>query len=1180
MNTQIHDAFINAVLADASYIDGLKGRPDGDLVQALKGVLTETLAQYVVDHFSVIDQYTDGNVWGSGFSVTVFQDRASGQRYVAFRGTERLSALADVLTDANVVAVTGLAQGQVIPMVNWYLRAIAAPGVPVVQLNTSIHNDSAGRVVKDTFTGTGNGILLGSGPLVVTGHSLGGHLATVFARLFPDNIAHSNTFNGLGVGRLLPDSLLAQIENTLGLGQTSYPTASGQSNYYAEHGINVATNSLWLAQYGERIPLFNEEATTIPNHLMYKLTDALALYDALGTIDSQLSITDATRILDAASANAPASLESLLDALRTLCHTTNTLSTQIGDTDLSASRIDYQTKLSALRGLVEGDPMLRGRIVSLANTTSTELVALASSDLGYRYAFKALNPFAITGAPGLYDQFNVDGALDPYDSVSGTGQLTQEWLTDRAKLLQAVVASNTIDNPTTARVPEVTGIKTEYHYFTDNSEHILFADPIAGTNSLPTRVVAFADDSGRPLTGTDYLLGDHLYGGGGADTLLGEGGDDYLEGRAGNDQMFGGADNDTLVGGAGTDTLNGGAGTNVLKGGSEFDTYIASSGEGMQIITDFDGQGRVLLDGAQVTGGAKVGGNTYVSADRATTLSFVGDLDSGGTLMIGSNVRIENFKNYDLGIALEATTPPTTPPTYTFYYPSDDDTQNGEWPCGSDFNDFIQSAGRNRFSPNYELVLGLDGTTYWGKAGDDLFEGSYNSGDWFWGGAGDDTMYGGALGSQLTPEPSVSDTDYLYGGAGQDKIIGGKGADHIWGDMDGAFAQNIDGQISLDTKIAFGDIDFRGDAIPGKLVGLWTRLFHNTGFSDEHIFDSIRGALDYALGISPETNLDTLFDDSIDGCEGDDQIFGGNGSDTILGGPGSDVIDGDGGANFYRTFGSYAYLLGKPGDDYIDGGGGDDNLTDSWGGNDVIYGGEGNDSLTNSDRMYLGFWEDVSFSNLLDGGDGNDEIQSGNLSTGGYDLLYGGNGDDTITFSGDQSGAFVDGGDGDDTIDVATDTDAKETTVVIGGDGSDFIQALGNSVNIDGGAGDDEIFAYSLSSDVKGGAGHDVIYAGGNGRIDGGVGDDSIFVDPEGSSIAINQSDAAVDDFDQLFIVGSVADASEVYFRQVGQDLEMDFQLFEDLGSRISVENWFEHGNHGLDAISFEDGVTWTPSDV
>jgi hypothetical protein len=82
-----------------------------------------------------------------------------------------------------------------------------------------------------------------------------------------------------------------------------------QTNYFAEHGLDLTTNNWWFSQIGTRTPLFNEEGTGVPNHLMYKMTDALALSDVLGRIDGNVALSTMVGILDAASADAPASLE-------------------------------------------------------------------------------------------------------------------------------------------------------------------------------------------------------------------------------------------------------------------------------------------------------------------------------------------------------------------------------------------------------------------------------------------------------------------------------------------------------------------------------------------------------------------------------------------------------------------------------------------------------------------------------------------------------------------------------------------------------------------------------------------------------------------------------------------------------------------------------------------------------
>lgn len=70
-----------------------------------------------------------------------------------------------------------------------------------------------------------------------------------------------------------------------------------------------------------------------------------------------------------------------------------------------------------------------------------------------------------------------------------------------------------------------------------------------------------------------------MHGNGGNDTLFGSGSGDLLFGDAGNDVIFGGGGDDFLYGGTDNDTLSGGSGS---------DTFVIYSGDGAEVITDFN----------------------------------------------------------------------------------------------------------------------------------------------------------------------------------------------------------------------------------------------------------------------------------------------------------------------------------------------------------------------------------------------------------------------------------------------------------------------------------------------------------------------------------------------------------------------------------------------------------------
>ena len=100
--------------------------------------------------------------------------------------------------------------------------------------------------------------------------------------------------------------------------------------------------------------------------------------------------------------------------------------------------------------------------------------------------------------------------------------------------------------------------------------------------------------------------GDVINSGGGNDLVFGEAGNDVLNGEAGNDLLNGGADSDVLNGDGGADTLLGESGNDVISGGKGddlllgrdgndalfgdggHDTFVFASGEGTDIIFDFE----------------------------------------------------------------------------------------------------------------------------------------------------------------------------------------------------------------------------------------------------------------------------------------------------------------------------------------------------------------------------------------------------------------------------------------------------------------------------------------------------------------------------------------------------------------------------------------------------------------
>ena len=139
--------------------------------------------------------------------------------------------------------------------------------------------------------------------------------------------------------------------------------------------------------------------------------------------------------------------------------------------------------------------------------------------------------------------------------------------------------------------------------------HYDMSDGVGGSASATLTVtVTGVAEPGDPIDGgkgDDRLVGTNvaetISGGNGDDTLIGREGDDLLRGGSGDDILKGNGGNDQLSAGSGNDVLNGGDGRDILEGwsdndrltgGSGADTFIFHSGDGKDVITDFETSGK------------------------------------------------------------------------------------------------------------------------------------------------------------------------------------------------------------------------------------------------------------------------------------------------------------------------------------------------------------------------------------------------------------------------------------------------------------------------------------------------------------------------------------------------------------------------------------------------------------
>jgi Lipase (class 3) len=177
------------------------------------------------------------NVPLNGFSATVFLDKKNGGKHVlALRGTEGNitdQILFDgALTDVFSIGGNGFANTQAVELYRYYRRLTTVGGqavgysdqetwqlfamknsvlvplsfaIPVLSAALRIDFElfkielKAEKGVVASATGTSASVLSPTEKLDVTGHSLGGHLALLFARLFPANTDEVVTLNAPGL---------------------------------------------------------------------------------------------------------------------------------------------------------------------------------------------------------------------------------------------------------------------------------------------------------------------------------------------------------------------------------------------------------------------------------------------------------------------------------------------------------------------------------------------------------------------------------------------------------------------------------------------------------------------------------------------------------------------------------------------------------------------------------------------------------------------------------------------------------------------------------------------------------------------------------------------------------------------------------------------------------------------
>jgi len=628
--------------------------------KSLNGGFTADQAKAFADQYTLLDRQP--NVPFNGFSAAVFQDKVTRQKVFALRGTEvELSGqlLTDLLnTDGLSIAGNGFANNQAVEMVRYYRRLTTVGGqlvaytndqawqlfamanslivpaasvVPVLSLAMAA-SFSAFKTALQADTGVvvegkpGESVLSASDKLDVTGHSLGGHLALLFARIFPQATHEVVTLNAPG---LFPqgNSFLTSIGFP--------PTGNGNITRIEADGDGVSEiGTLWP---GLRIRIAQENqsgliAAITGNHSSVNGVDGLNLMAVLAKLDTgkannAVALSDLLR----AGSNGPDNTyENILDAMRKQLLGINITATPVSTGASDPNRTDLYknmddlVKSDAFKALA-GKATLTLATSSLATTAKTDFAAflslnalspvvISTTDAAAIAALKAANPTLSTA-------WTADSNARQYGDTTKVFDYSDNWYADRAAMLSVLVDRNKTDQAGMLIPNPAQGLLAGH--YTDKTSN---TDMQVGISTTTTAQIAF----------------------GGADA-------DELNGLGSKDRLYGGAGNDTLDGKAGDDYLEGGVGS---------DTYQFSGSWGKDTVVDAGGEGKLQIDGNVLSGGKKLEGSDKIWISEDDKYRYV--LQDNGDLIVqratGSDrITLKGWQNNQLGINLEGAPKPPKP---------------------------------------------------------------------------------------------------------------------------------------------------------------------------------------------------------------------------------------------------------------------------------------------------------------------------------------------------------------------------------------------------------------------------------------------------------------------------------------------------------------------------------------
>ncbi|KGJ88618.1 hypothetical protein [Colwellia psychrerythraea] len=455
----IKTLFDEALLAQAAYALFSKGDLKGnELVAALlndeDNNITQAQAEYFASKYIVVQQ-SEMPEPDTGFSATLFKNIETQEYHLANRGSD---GIFDVdFTGANAQNFSwGMSYDQVADLINFYHRLTTASTETAPQFTFEEQSLEPGTIPPsgsvfryhefedDTQEPTadvylvfkqkeigavGLGNISNTEDLNVSGHSLGGHLASTFSLLFPSVINQTSTFNSAGIVGDQFDELASAIAEVLDI----VPDKVAEPNVNVidiKSPLDPVSSLGGLHLGGGLVDVFIEvedTLTDLESHDMDRLVDSLAVMNLLYTLDNSFTLAKANKLLPLASSDEFTELEGVMNYLARL----------FGQGEVAVTNSDHDEVYSTIKKITDS---LGDKTYQISEITSAIADQAATGDKAALYALINLQPFVVRGTTqgttdALYQSHSDNGMLD-------IENYTDEYLADRADMLQWLIQYN------------------------------------------------------------------------------------------------------------------------------------------------------------------------------------------------------------------------------------------------------------------------------------------------------------------------------------------------------------------------------------------------------------------------------------------------------------------------------------------------------------------------------------------------------------------------------------------------------------------------------------------------------------------------------------------------------------------------------------------------------------------